>query len=129
MYLWFKDVPLFKKKFQIDNSSVCAESTDDGKDTCTGGMFCTSFTRFFWKRQLFSNLISNQYHSDGGGPLVCSLLDNPDKYVQIGITSAAIIECKSGTYPGVYTSVIEELCFVKWATYCQVMQGNWILSH
>ena len=117
----------FQKRFNIDNSSVCAESTDEGKDTCTGGMFCISFSKVFTKEFFFH--FPWQINSDGGGPLVCSLLHNPDRYVQIGITSAAIIECKTGTYPGVYTSVIEELCFVKWATYCQVMQGNWILGH
>ena len=36
---FIEDFYYFQKDFNLDKSSVCAESTDDGKDTCTGGKY------------------------------------------------------------------------------------------
>lgn len=40
---------------------------------------------------------------DGGGPLMCATTENPNRYVQVGITSWGT-GCGKGD-PGVYSSV------------------------
>ncbi|XP_046689031.1 phenoloxidase-activating factor 2-like isoform X2 [Homalodisca vitripennis] len=70
----FRKVPRLGPNFNLHSSFICAGR--DLADTCTG---------------------------DGGGPLVCPLLDDSGKYVQIGITSWGI---GCGDLPGAYSSVI-----------------------
>uniref|UniRef100_A0A1B6IQP4 Peptidase S1 domain-containing protein n=1 Tax=Homalodisca liturata TaxID=320908 RepID=A0A1B6IQP4_9HEMI len=70
----FRKVPKLGPNFNLHSSFICAGR--DLADTCTG---------------------------DGGGPLVCPLLDDSGKYVQIGITSWGI---GCGDRPGAYSSLI-----------------------
>lgn len=62
--------------FKLHRSFACAGG-DEGVDTCRG---------------------------DGGSPLVCPRLDDPEKYVQAGIVAWGI-GCGEGGIPGVYASV------------------------
>jgi len=75
--------------FELDHSFTCAGG-NKGVDLCTG---------------------------DGGGPLVCPKISNPDQYVQTGITSWGI-ECGKKDVPGVYADVQKGLCFIDYATRC-----------
>ncbi|XP_046689059.1 phenoloxidase-activating factor 2-like isoform X4 [Homalodisca vitripennis] len=70
----FRKVPKLGPNFNLHSSFICAGR--DLADICTG---------------------------DGGGPLVCPVLDDSGKYVQIGITSWGI---GCGDRPGAYSSVI-----------------------
>jgi kallikrein len=80
--------------FRLDDSFNCAGG-ERGKDTCRG---------------------------DGGGPLVCPLTADPDRYVQVGVVAWGI-DCGLPNVPGVYASVPYGLCFIKWATKCQVCKS------
>ena len=70
----------------------CIFKGEDGVDTCKG---------------------------DGGGPLFCPLVVDPERYVQIGIVAIGL-ECGLPNVPGIYASVPYGLCFIKWATHCKV---------
>ncbi|XP_055598829.1 phenoloxidase-activating factor 2-like [Uranotaenia lowii] len=61
-------------RFALHNSFTCAGG-EEGKDTCTG---------------------------DGGSPLVCEDVDQPNKYYQAGIVAWGI-GCGQAGVPGVYT--------------------------
>ena len=56
---------------------------------------------------------------DGGGPLFCPLVVDPERYVQVGIVAIGL-ECGLPNVPGIYASVPYGLCFIKWATHCKV---------
>ncbi|XP_011505034.1 PREDICTED: serine protease 42-like [Ceratosolen solmsi marchali] len=65
------------KYFKLHQSFMCAGGASDA-DTCTG---------------------------DGGSPLVCPLLDDPTRYVQVGIVAWGIA-CGQLNIPGVYANVV-----------------------
>ena len=56
---------------------------------------------------------------DGGSPLVCPLAADPDRYVQLGVVAWGI-DCGVRDVPGVYASVPEGMCFIKWTANCFV---------
>ena len=56
---------------------------------------------------------------DGGGPLVCSHLDDKNRFVLAGLVVGGI-GCGKENVPGVYASVTDALCFIHTATKCQV---------
>lgn len=64
------------KRFQLSNSFVCAGG-EVGKDTCKG---------------------------DGGSPLACPIMGQPDRYYQSGIVAWGI-GCGENQIPGVYVNV------------------------
>lgn len=63
-------------RFLLDQSFICAGG-EEGKDTCKG---------------------------DGGGPLVCPIQNDPQRYYQVGIVSWGI-GCGENQIPGVYANV------------------------
>ncbi|KAK7582252.1 hypothetical protein V9T40_013697 [Parthenolecanium corni] len=63
-------------KFSLHPSFICAMGTP-GTDTCKG---------------------------DGGGPLVCPLRSNPNKYVQVGVIAGGL-NCTS-PFPSLYASLL-----------------------
>ena len=71
---------------------------------------------------------------DGGGPLFCPLAADPERYVQIGIVAIGL-ECGLPDVPGIYASIPQGLCFIKWATQCKVRfkkklyTGNFLSDH
>merc|ERR1712241_1080564 len=58
---------------------------------------------------------------DGGGPLVCPSKNDPNSFIQVGITSWGV-GCGAIDVPGVYASIPSSLCFIDWATKC--VHGN-----
>ena len=72
--------------FQLHNSFTCAGG-EAGKDTCTG---------------------------DGGSPLVCPLLDDPEVFHVIGLVSWGI-GCGEAGIPGVYANINDENV-INWIT-------------
>lgn len=69
--------------FSLDETFVCAGG--EGGDLCTG---------------------------DGGSPLVCPSLDDPSRYVQVGV-SAWGIGCGQRGIPGVYASVMAAMPWIR----------------
>eukprot|EP00088_Acartia_fossae_P056814 TRINITY_DN661_c0_g1_i1.p1 TRINITY_DN661_c0_g1~~TRINITY_DN661_c0_g1_i1.p1 ORF type:complete len:605 (+),score=163.65 TRINITY_DN661_c0_g1_i1:52-1866(+) len=78
------------KRFRLHNSFVCAGG-EAGKDACFG---------------------------DGGGPLVCPLKHDPERYVQVGIVAWGI-GCGEGI-PGVYTSLTALGCWIDYELKCNL---------
>jgi len=58
---------------------------------------------------------------DGGGPLVCPLDGSGNSsYVLAGVTTAGVgDQCGLSHLPGQYASVVDNLCFIHWATRCK----------
>lgn len=82
------------KFFKLDPTFACAGGNAD-VDTCKG---------------------------DGGGPLVCPTGKNNGygpQYVQSGIVAWGV-ECGKRDVPGVYTDVADMLCYIDWATRCEL---------
>merc|ERR1712241_260654 len=76
-------------KFKLDKSFVCAGGVN-GKDTCKG---------------------------DGGSPLVCPSLSDPNTYIQAGIVAWGIGCGEDGT-PGVYAEVSQASCWIDQVVSC-----------
>lgn len=79
------------RRFRLDESFLCAGGVE-GKDACKG---------------------------DGGGPLVCPMKHNPDRYVQVGVVAWGI-GCGQ-PIPGVYTSVSHIGCWIDYVLKCRLV--------
>jgi len=77
------------QKFKLDSSFVCAGGVN-GKDTCKG---------------------------DGGSPLVCPSLYDPNTYIQAGIVAWGV-GCGADGTPGVYADVSQASCWIDSAVSC-----------
>ncbi|XP_023320502.1 serine protease 55, partial [Eurytemora carolleeae] len=78
------------RNFRLDQSFLCAGG-EVGQDACKG---------------------------DGGGPLVCPMKSNPDRFVQVGIVAWGI-GC-GDAIPGVYTSVEHIGCWIDYTLKCKL---------
>jgi len=77
------------RRFRLDPSMVCAG--EEGRDACQG---------------------------DGGGPLICPMKHQKDRYVQVGIVAWGI---GCGTeVPGVYTSLTKIGCWIDYTLKCSL---------
>nr|XP_045603890.1 phenoloxidase-activating factor 2-like isoform X4 [Procambarus clarkii] len=74
--------------FRLHKSFICAGG-EKGKDACRG---------------------------DGGGPLACPRIDNPKRYMLVGMTAWGI-GCGEDGIPGVYVSIPEHYNWINWHIY------------
>ena len=86
----FRSTDRLSDSWTLHSSFLCAGGKE-GEDLCTG---------------------------DGGGPLVCPMVQNPNRYVMAGIIAFGI-KCGLAGIPGGYAAVSDGLCFIHYATQCE----------
>ena len=69
-------------------------------------------------------MISDTCDEEGGGsPLVCPLIEDRERFVQVGIVAWGL-GCGKENVPGVYASVANGICFIKNAVECRSVKYN-----
>ena len=69
------------------------------------------------------SIISDTCEGDGGSPLACPLIEDPERKVQVGIVAWGL-GCGKENVPGVYASVADGICFIKNAAECRSVNYN-----
>ena len=91
-----KIIPFSDKRFKNykfdnyndDQSKICGKAENIDEDACEG---------------------------TGGAPFFCPKKSDPSTFVQVGINSANLGKCGQEESMGIFTSVLNDICFVKFA--------------
>ena len=69
-------------------------------------------------------MISDTCDEEGGGsPLVCPLIEDRERFVQVGLVAWGL-GCGKENVPSVYASVADGICFIKNAVECWSVNYN-----